>query len=60
MNFASSVLEKIPDCLCVMEVSDVYWSDWGEEQRIRNDIEYLDLKLIDSSCLTSAEMLPTN
>jgi hypothetical protein len=43
-----------------MEVSDVYWSDWGEEQRIRNDIEYLDLKLIDSSCLTNAEMLPTN
>jgi len=60
MNFSSSVLEKIPECLCVMEVSDVYWSDWGEEQRIRNDIEYLDLKLIDSSCLTNAEMLPTN
>jgi hypothetical protein len=43
-----------------MEVSDVYWSDWGEEQRMRNDIENLDLKLVDSFCLTNAEMFSTN
>jgi mannose-1-phosphate guanylyltransferase len=48
MNFSRSVLERIPEHLCVMEVSDVYWSDWGEEHRIINDIEKFNLTLIDS------------
>jgi len=60
MNFSMHVLEKIPEYMCVMEVSDVYWSDWGVEQRIRNDIENLDLKLVDSFSLTNAEMFSTN
>jgi mannose-1-phosphate guanylyltransferase len=48
INFSRFVLEKIPEHLCVMEVSDIYWSDWGDENRIRNDIEKLDLNMIDS------------
>lgn len=40
-NFSSSVLEKITKHLCVMEVRNVHWSDWGEEYRIFNDIERL-------------------
>jgi mannose-1-phosphate guanylyltransferase len=47
-NFSRFVLEQIPEHLCVMEVSDVYWSDWGEEHRIINDIEKFNLRLIDS------------
>jgi mannose-1-phosphate guanylyltransferase len=43
INFSRFVLEKIPEHLHVMEISEVYWSDWGEEKRIRNDIEKLDL-----------------
>lgn len=39
VNFSSFVLEKIPQYLHVLEVPDVYWSDWGEEQRILRDIE---------------------
>ena len=39
INFSSTILEKIPNNLYVMEVPDVYWSDWGEEQRISYDIE---------------------
>jgi Fe-S cluster biosynthesis and repair protein YggX len=39
VNFSSFVLEKIPQHLFVMEVPDVYWSDWGEEQRILLDNE---------------------
>ncbi len=48
LNFSRFVLETIPEHLCVMEVSDVYWSDWGEEDRIRNDLEKLSLIMIDS------------
>ena len=39
VNFSSFVLEKIPQHLHVLEVPDVYWSDWGEEQRILRDNE---------------------
>ena len=32
----------IPNHLNVLEVKDVYWSDWGDEQRISKDIEKMD------------------
>ena len=40
-NFSTSVLEKITEHLCVMEVKNVNWSDWGEEQRILCDLNRL-------------------
>ncbi|MEJ2279837.1 MAG: sugar phosphate nucleotidyltransferase [Candidatus Lokiarchaeota archaeon] len=48
LNFSRFVLEMIPEQLRVMEVSDVYWSDWGDEKRIRNDLEKLSLTMVDS------------
>lgn len=37
-NFSKCVLEKIPNNLKVLKVNGVYWSDWGDEQRIVKDI----------------------
>jgi mannose-1-phosphate guanylyltransferase len=45
VNFSSSVLEKIAPSLCVIDISDVGWSDWGEEQRILEDVRRYDLRL---------------
>ena len=42
VNFSKYVLEMIPNHLNVLEVNDVYWSDWGDEQRIGKDIERMD------------------
>jgi len=39
VNFSKHVLEMIPNHLNVLEVNDVYWSDWGDEQRINRDVE---------------------
>lgn len=38
VNFSKSVLEKISEHLRVMEVTDIYWSDWGEESRVERDV----------------------
>ena len=46
INFSHSVLEKIPQHLFVLEVKNVYWSDWGEEQRILRDTERFGLRRI--------------
>jgi len=46
INFSHSVLEKIPQHLVVLEIKNVYWSDWGEEQRILRDTEKFGLKRI--------------
>ena len=45
LNFSKEVLEQNPGRLSVMEVRDVYWSDWGSERRVLRDIERLNLKL---------------
>jgi len=34
MDFASDVLQKVPDQLAVIELNDVIWSDWGKAERI--------------------------
>ncbi len=44
-NFSQSVMEHITDVLRVVDISDVYWSDWGEEHRIKNDVERFHLNL---------------
>ncbi len=47
VNFSRFVLERIREHLYVMEVPDVYWNDWGEEHRIKRDIERFGLDIID-------------
>ena len=49
LNFSSAVLEKIKDNLFVLEVPDVYWSDWGEEKRIYYDAEKFGSSLFDQN-----------
>lgn len=45
VNFSKSVLERITEHLYVLEASGIYWSDWGNEQRIRHDVKRFGLKL---------------
>lgn len=37
-NFSSHLLQQIPDCVAVMELTDVLWSDWGKPERIAETI----------------------
>ncbi|MDR3610353.1 MAG: sugar phosphate nucleotidyltransferase [Ignavibacteriaceae bacterium] len=39
VNFSKDFLENVADQLAVLEIPDVYWSDWGEEQRITYDLK---------------------
>ena len=41
VNFSSAILERSPAHLAVLPVTDVYWSDWGEEARVRADLQLL-------------------
>ncbi len=43
INFSKDFLEKIGPNLAVLEIPDIYWSDWGEEQRVAYDIERFNL-----------------
>lgn len=45
VNFSKTILENCTDQLCVLEISDIYWSDWGSESRILRDVERLNLTL---------------
>jgi mannose-1-phosphate guanylyltransferase len=42
INFSRCVLERIPEKLCVLQMLGVYWNDWGEESRIRTDLDFLE------------------
>ena len=57
-NFSKDFLEKICDHLAVLELPDIYWSDWGEEQRIAHDLEKFHLsysnKIIDQTAANDA------
>lgn len=44
LNFSSSILERIPRHLCVLHLTGIYWNDWGEEDRVRLDMETFHLK----------------
>ncbi len=35
-NFSSSLLQRVPERLAVIEMRDVLWSDWGKPERIAN------------------------
>ncbi len=56
-DFSRAILEQSPDQFCVQELSDIYWSDWGNEVRVLKDIERFDLRLNKSS--TGRNLLPT-
>jgi mannose-1-phosphate guanylyltransferase len=38
-NFFSNMLQRVPERLAVMEMKDVLWSDWGNEERIVSALE---------------------
>jgi mannose-1-phosphate guanylyltransferase len=42
VNFSRTVLEKIPDRLSVLQMDGIYWNDWGDESRVRLDIDFLE------------------
>ncbi len=44
-NFSTEILEKSVNHFCVLELSDIYWSDWGDERRILRDVASLHLQL---------------
>jgi mannose-1-phosphate guanylyltransferase len=44
-DFSRSILERASEQLRVLEMTGVYWSDWGEECRIRHDIERFNMPL---------------
>lgn len=44
LNLSSAILQHIAPSLAVMDVSDIGWSDWGEESRIRDDVARYDLR----------------
>ena len=39
VNFSKDFLEKTCNHLAVLEVPGLYWSDWGEEQRVTYDMK---------------------
>jgi mannose-1-phosphate guanylyltransferase len=41
-NFSSHVLQCAPDRLAVMEMKDVLWSDWGNQDRIVSGLEKIE------------------
>lgn len=44
INFSNEVLEKSSERLSVMPVSNVFWSDWGEPQRVIGTLTDLGLQ----------------
>jgi mannose-1-phosphate guanylyltransferase len=40
-NFSSHLLECVPERLAVMEMRDVFWSDWGHPKRITDILDKL-------------------
>ena len=40
-NFSSDLLSLIPQQLTMMELTGVYWSDWGKPERIRETMEFM-------------------
>ncbi len=48
ISFSRSILARAPHHFCVMDLRDVYWSDWGEEHRIKLDVKRFKLRLHES------------
>ncbi len=44
LNFSRDLLEHLPECVAVMELRDVLWSDWGKPERIAETIQRIGRK----------------
>jgi hypothetical protein len=44
VNFSRAILERSREKMCVMKLTDVYWSDWGNEYQVRRDVERFGLQ----------------
>ena len=44
VNFSRAILERNQHQYAVMPLTDVYWSDWGNEPQILKDIERFNLR----------------
>src|ERR1041384_173135 len=44
-DFSRAVLQKIPEHLRVLELTGVYWSDWGEAHRILHEVERFNMRI---------------
>lgn len=42
VDFSRAILERSPHHLAVLTVKNVYWSDWGDEHRVRADLARFD------------------
>jgi len=42
VNFSHRILEHIPEKMFVLQMNGIYWNDWGDEERILNDIDFLE------------------
>lgn len=40
VNFSRSILARSPHNLGVLQVKGVYWSDWGDPERVQRDLQY--------------------
>jgi mannose-1-phosphate guanylyltransferase len=40
-NFSAHLLQEFPECLAVMELRDVVWSDWGKPERITETLRQI-------------------
>ena len=40
-NFSSDLLSLIPQQLSMMELTGVYWSDWGRPERIQETMAFM-------------------
>ncbi len=44
LNFSRAILERSPQRLSVLRVKGIYWSDWGDEERVRLDFARFGLR----------------
>ncbi|MBZ0168088.1 Nucleotidyl transferase [Candidatus Methylomirabilis lanthanidiphila] len=42
VDFSQTILTKYPSRLAVLQVKDVYWSDWGNPAQVRQDLNRLE------------------
>ena len=45
-NFSSHLLQCAPERIAVMEMTDAFWSDWGNPERILSGIEKFERRLV--------------
>jgi hypothetical protein len=41
-NFSSDLLQQVPECVAVTELTNALWSDWGRPERIADALRRID------------------